>query len=151
MGREPTRLLFVCLGNICRSPTAEAVMQQLITARGLDSRFEVDSAGIGGWHEGEPPDRRARKAAARRGVQLRGHARTITAEDFDRFDLIVSVDESNLAALHRLAPAGSRAELRKLAPEDVPDPYYGGAGGFAAAFDMIEASCARLLDELRQD
>ena len=126
-------------------------MQRLIAARGLDSQFEVDSAGIGGWHEGEPPDRRARKAAARRGVQLRGHARTITAADFDRFDLIISVDESNLAALRRLAPAGSRAKLRKLAAEDVPDPYYGGAGGFAAAFDMIEAACARLLDELRQD
>jgi low molecular weight protein-tyrosine phosphatase len=151
VGREPTRLLFVCLGNICRSPTAEAVMRQLITANGLDSRFEVDSAGIGGWHEGEPPDRRARKAAARRGVHLRGHARTITTADFDRFDLIVPVDESNLAALRRLAPAGSRAELRKLAPEDIPDPYYGGADGFAAALDLIEAGCARLLDELRQD
>ncbi len=126
-------------------------MRQLITANGLDSRFEVDSAGIGGWHEGEPPDRRARKAAARRGVHLRGRARTITAADFDRFDLIVSVDESNLAALQRLAPAGSRAELRKLAPEDVPDPYYGGADGFAAALDLIEAACTRLLDELRQD
>jgi protein-tyrosine phosphatase len=151
VGREPTRLLFVCLGNICRSPTAEAVMRQLITANGLDARFEVDSAGIGGWHEGEPPDRRARKAAARRGVLLRGRARTITAADFDRFDLILSVDESNLAALRRLAPAGSRAELRKLAPEDVPDPYYGGADGFAAALDLIEAACTRLLDELRQD
>ncbi|HVD89548.1 MAG TPA: low molecular weight protein-tyrosine-phosphatase [Jatrophihabitantaceae bacterium] len=151
MGREPTRLLFVCLGNICRSPTAEAVMRQLITANALDSRFEVDSAGIGGWHEGEPPDRRARKAAARRGVLLRGRARTITAADFDRFDLILSVDESNLDALRRLAPAGSRAELRKLAPEDVPDPYYGGADGFAAALDLIEAACTRLLDELRQD
>jgi protein-tyrosine phosphatase len=151
VGREPTRLLFVCLGNICRSPTAEAVMRQLITANGLDARFEVDSAGIGGWHEGEPPDRRARKAAARRGVLLRGRARTITAADFDRFDLILSVDESNLDALRRLAPAGSRAELRKLAPEDVPDPYYGGADGFAAALDLIEAACTRLLDELRQD
>jgi protein-tyrosine phosphatase len=90
-------------------------------------------------------------AAARRGVHLRGRARTITAADFDRFDLIVSVDESNLAALQRLAPAGSRAELRKLAPEDVPDPYYGGADGFAAALDLIEAACTRLLDELRQD
>ena len=126
-------------------------MRQLITANGLDARFEVDSAGIGGWHEGEPPDRRARKAAARRGVLLRGRARTITAADFDRFDLILPVDESNLAALRRLAPAGSRAELRKLAPEDVPDPYYGGADGFAAALDLIEAACTRLLDELRQD
>ena len=126
-------------------------MQQLITANELDSWFEVDSAGIGGWHEGEPPDRRARKAAARRGVQLRGQARTITAADFDRFDLIISVDESNLAALRRLAPAGSRAELRKLALEDVPDPYYGGTGGFAATFDMIQGACSRLLDELRQD
>jgi protein-tyrosine phosphatase len=144
-------VLFVCLGNICRSPTAEAVMRQLITANGLDSRFEVDSAGIGGWHEGEPPDRRARTAAARRGVLLRGRARTITLADFDRFDLIVSVDESNLAALRRLAPAGSLAELRKLAPEDVPDPYYGGTDGFAAVLDLIEAACTRLLDELRQD
>ena len=126
-------------------------MQQLISERGLDTRFEVDSAGIGGWHEGDPPDRRARKAAARRGVQLRGRARTVTTEDFDRFDLIVSVDESNLAALRRLAPVGSRAQLRKLAAEDVPDPYYGGAGGFAAAFDVIDAACVRLLDELRQD
>jgi protein-tyrosine phosphatase len=151
VGREPVRLLFVCLGNICRSPTAEAVMRQLITTNGLAERFEVDSAGIGGWHEGEPPDRRAREAAARRGLHLRGRARTITAADFDGFDVIVSVDEANLATLRRLAPAGSRAKLRKLAREDVPDPYYGGADGFTTALDLIEAACARLLDELRQD
>jgi protein-tyrosine phosphatase len=147
---EPVRLLFVCMGNICRSPTAEAVMRQLIVGNGLESTFEVDSAGTGGWHEGEPPDARAREAAARRGLVLSGRARAITVEDFERFDVIVSVDEANLAKVRRLAPAGSRVEIRKLADTDVPDPYYGDADGFAQVLDVIEAACGRLLDELRQ-
>jgi protein-tyrosine phosphatase len=148
---EPVRLLFVCLGNICRSPTAEAVMRQLIVVNGLESQFEVDSAGTGGWHEGERADPRAREAAARRGLLLSGRARVVSAEDFERFDVIVSVDESNLVELRRLAPAGAGAEIRKLADEDVPDPYYGGVDGFEDVIDLIEAGCGRLLDELRQD
>jgi protein-tyrosine phosphatase len=151
MERAPVRLLFVCLGNICRSPTAEAVMRQLIARDGLESRFEVDSAGTEGWHDGELPDARARRAAGRRGLRLDGRARKVTAEDFHRFDLIVSVDEANLATLRRLAPADSQAELRKLAPDDIPDPYYGGVDGFTMTLDLLEVACARLLDELRQD
>jgi protein-tyrosine phosphatase len=117
-----TRILFVCLGNICRSPTAEAVMVELVERAGLADRFEIDSAGTGNWHVGEPPDARAAQAARARGIELRGTARQVAPEDFDRFDLIIAMDRSNLANLAQLAePArlgsvqhGAGAELRLL-------------------------------------
>ncbi len=101
----PTRILFVCLGNICRSPAAEGVFQHLLTEAGLDDRFALDSAGTGAWHEGQPADRRMRQAAERRGIQLTSIARQVTAEDFERFDLILAMDASNLQDLRALAPA----------------------------------------------
>ncbi len=146
----PTRVLFVCSGNICRSPTAEAVMRHLVGAAGLERAIEVDGAGTGGWHAGAPPDARATAAAAARGITLTGTARQVTAADFETFDHIVAVDRENLSLLRRAAPPGSRAVLRRLDATDVPDPYYGGADGFDRVLDQVEAACARLLDELRQ-
>ncbi len=146
-----TRVLFVCSGNICRSPTAEAVFRDLVEQAGLADEIEVDSAGTGGWHAGDPPDRRAVAAAAARGLALTGTARQITARDFDSYDLIVAVDDENLAALRRIAPSGAADRIRKLADADVPDPYYGGADGFEDVLDRVSEAGKRLLDELRQD
>jgi protein-tyrosine phosphatase len=158
-----TRILFVCLGNICRSPTAEAVMAQLVADAGLEHEIEIDSAGTGAWHVGNPPDARATAAAARRGIAMRGVARQVTPDDFDRFDLIVAMDEDNRRALLELAraaadPDAAAARVRKLRefdpdggdPDlDVPDPYYGGDEGFEHVLDLVEAACGGLLDELR--
>lgn len=147
----PTRLLFVCSGNICRSPTAEAVMRRLVDQAGLGAEIEVDGAGTGSWHVGEPPDERATAAAAQRGIALTGLARQVTPEDFEHFDLVLAVDDENLARLRRIAPPGRSGRVRKLAAEDVPDPYYGGARGFDDVLDRVEDACRALLDELRQD
>ena len=146
------RLLFVCLGNICRSPTAEGVMRRLVRDAGLDGRIEIDSAGTGAWHVGSPPDDRATEAARRRGVTLEGAARRVEPEDFERFDLIVAMDRENLADLLSLAPdEEARAKVRLLrGPDlDVPDPYYGGPGGFDVVLDQVEAACRVLLEEIR--
>jgi protein-tyrosine phosphatase len=146
------RLLFVCLGNICRSPTAEGVMRHLVREAGLEDRIEIDSAGTGGWHVGEPPDERATEAAARRGIALDGAARRFSIEDFDRFDLILAMDSENLRDLRALAPDDeARAKVRLLrgADLDVPDPYYGGPDGFDEVLDQVEEACRRLLDEVR--
>ena len=143
------RVLFVCMGNICRSPTAECVMRRLIEAEGLADRIEVDSAGTGGWHAGDPPDQRATEAARRRGVTLRGAARKVTRSDFDTFDLLLAMDEDNLDDLLAMAPRGSAHKVRKLADVDVPDPYYGGPEGFGRVLDIVTDACGRLLDELR--
>ena len=143
------RILFVCMGNICRSPTAEGVMRRLIDEAGLD--IEVDSAGTGGWHAGEPPDERATLAARRRGVTLAGAARQVKPADFRRFDMLIAMDRSNLRDLLALAPdEDAAAKVRLLvADADVPDPYYGGDRGFENVLDMVEAACRELLDELR--
>jgi protein-tyrosine phosphatase len=153
------RLLFVCMGNICRSPTAEGVMRSLLREQGLEERIEVDSAGTGGWHVGDPPDERATEAAAARGIALAGSARTLTPADFGDFDLILVADRRNLRDVQALAPADATARvhlLREFDPEsegapdlDVPDPYYGGAGGFERVLDLVEAACRGLLEELR--
>jgi protein-tyrosine phosphatase len=154
------RVLFVCLGNICRSPSAEAVMRAKVLEAGLQEQIEVDSAGTGDWHVGEPPDARARKAAGARGLRLDSLARQVRGGDFHEFDVILAMDKANLRALERLAPGGpERAELRLLrefepgAPVrgerlDVPDPYYGGERGFEDVLDLLEAACAGLLEEL---
>jgi protein-tyrosine phosphatase len=142
------RVLFVCAGNICRSPTAEAVFRRQLTSRGLADRVQVDSAGTGGWHAGQPPDPRAVEAAARRGIVLTGTARQVRPADFHRFDVIVAVDAENMADLRRVAPRGTAAKIRMLATEDVPDPYYGGPTGFDDVLDRVEQACAELLDEL---
>jgi protein-tyrosine phosphatase len=143
-----TRLLFVCLGNICRSPTAEALMRQAIAERGLEAEIEVDSAGTGAWHTGAAPDSRAAAAARRRGIILQGAARKVTTSDFDEFDLLLAMDEENLRDLLAVAPPQARHKVRRLAEVDVPDPYYGAGDGFETVLDLVEDACARLLDEL---
>jgi protein-tyrosine phosphatase len=154
------RILFVCMGNICRSPTAEGVMRGLLREAGLEDRIELDSAGTGGWHAGDPPDARATAAARARGVVLDGAARAVTAEDFERFDLLLAMDRENERDLLARAPdAEGRAKvrlLREFDPEavaagdlDVPDPYYGGARGFEHVLDLVEAACRGLLAEVR--
>jgi low molecular weight protein-tyrosine phosphatase len=148
MGTVPTRLLFVCLGNICRSPTAEGVMRRLLAERGLEAEVEVDSAGTGAWHVGDPPDARATKAALRRGLTLTGAARQVTCDDFENFDLLLAVDAENLGELRRIAPRGTEHKVRLLADVDVPDPYYGAADGFDAVLDIVEAACLQLLGDL---
>jgi protein-tyrosine phosphatase len=153
------KLLFVCLGNICRSPTAEGAMRKLVSERGLEREIELDSAGTGGWHVGEPPDARASAAARARGIVLEGVARQVCEQDFHEFDLILAMDRSNLNALERAAPDGqARARLRLLREFDpagvhaddldVPDPYYGGADGFANVVALVHAACAGLLDQV---
>ena len=140
------RVLMVCLGNICRSPTAEAVLRQRLVAHGLADQVVVDSAGTGGWHVGEPPDARAQ----RRGYDLsRLRARRVEDADFDRFDLLLAMDEDNLAELQRLMPVGSRGELRLFAAAEVPDPYAGAAQGFDNVLDQIELACDVLVVDLR--
>jgi protein-tyrosine phosphatase len=144
----PTRLLFVCLGNICRSPTAEAVMRHVVAERGLEHEVEVESAGTGAWHAGAPPDQRATAAARTRGITVEGAARKVTQADFDDFDLLLAMDDENLHDLLAVAPPDARHKVRKLAEVDVPDPYYGGTDGFETVLDLVEEACARLLDEV---
>ncbi|MCX8086926.1 MAG: low molecular weight phosphotyrosine protein phosphatase [Rhodocyclaceae bacterium] len=147
------RILFVCMGNICRSPTAEGVARALAEKAGMAEHFEFDSAGTHGYHIGEPPDRRAREAAARRGYDLSPlRARQVEAADFLRFDLILAMDRDNLQLLHRACPAEHRGKLKlflEFAPglgvEEVPDPYYGGPEGFDAVLDLVEAAVEGLL------
>ena len=146
------RLLFVCLGNICRSPTAEGVMRHLVREEGLEDRIEIDSAGTGGWHAGAPPDSRATQAAARRGIALEGAARKFSVADFYRFDLILAMDAENLRDLRALAPdeeAASKVRLLRGPGLDVPDPYYGEGDGFELVLDQVEEACRALLDEVR--
>lgn len=149
------RLLFVCLGNICRSPTAEAVMRGLVAEAGLDGEIAVDSAGTGDWHVGEPPDSRSVQAARMRGVELNGRARQVALGDFYEYDLLIAMDRSNRADLLRLAPdEEARTKVRLLREfgdgleHDVPDPYYGGADGFAEVVEIVERCCRALLDEI---
>ncbi len=143
------RVLMVCLGNICRSPTAEAVLRHKLAAAGLDGHVEVDSAGTGSWHVGDPPDPRSQRHAARRGYELSAlRARQVCEADFERFDLVLAMDEDNLAELVRLQPDGGRAELRLFAGRPVPDPYAGGPAGFEAVLDLVEATSDALTREL---
>jgi protein-tyrosine phosphatase len=155
----PVRLSFVCLGNICRSPTAEAVMRHLIKEAGLEGKVVVDSAGLGDWHVGEAPDQRSQAAGRRRGVILEGAARQFQSTDFARFDYVLAMDRQNRDGLLKLArDPEARARVRLLrsfdpaAPPDadVPDPYYGGVKGFDEVFEICEAACRGLLDHLRR-
>lgn len=144
------RVLMVCLGNICRSPTAEAVLRQRLQASRLNDRVEVDSAGTGDWHIGDPPDARSQRHALRRGYDLSGlRARRVVEADFHRFDLLLAMDEDNLADLERMRPEGARAELRLFAAGEVPDPYQGGPGGFEQVLDLAEQASDALLVEIR--
>lgn len=147
-------VLFVCTGNICRSPTADGIFRQMVAAAGLDGRVRVDSAGTHGYHIGDPPDPRTVQAARVRGYDLAAlRARKLVAGDFQDFDLILAMDRGHLEIMQRLAPTGSPAQLSlftRFAPapytdRDVPDPYYGGAKGFVDVLDMVEAGARALL------
>jgi protein-tyrosine phosphatase len=153
-----TRVLFVCLGNICRSPLAEGVFRHLARQRNVADRYQIDSAGTGGWHIGERPDRRSAEVARRNGVLLEGEARQVLPEDFERFDWIVAMDKDNLRDLQAMSRKGGRAKLQLLRdfdpePEDrnVPDPYYGGPDGFDDVYTMVYRSSMALLDRLEAD
>lgn len=153
------RLLFVCLGNICRSPAAEGVFLHQLQQQGLSDRFVVDSAGTGGWHVGKPADRRMRAAAERRGMHLPSRARQITLADLSGFDRILTMDDANLRAVQALArEVPQRQNLavvepitthcRRFSAVEVPDPYYGGEEGFEQVLDLLEDACAGLLQTL---
>ena len=151
-------LLFVCMGNICRSPTAEAVFRKVWQERAPELRLRIDSAGTHAYHVGEAPDPRAQRAAARRGVDLSGQrARRVKVEDFDRFDLVLAMDLLNIELLRELAPAERHGRIRLLlefAPQlgrtEVPDPYYGGSNGFEHVLDLVEEASIGLLEHVRE-
>ncbi len=145
------------MGNICRSPTAEGVFRHHVGAAGLSDTIEIDSAGTHAYHVGEPPDRRARAAAERRGMSLDGiKARRVEAADYERFDYIIAMDEDNLYRLREEAPDEHRAELRlflefsKGVETEVPDPYYGGASGFERVLDLVDDASRGLLEAIRR-
>ena len=152
------KVLFVCLGNICRSPAAEGVFLHLLDQRGLNDQFIVDSAGTGGWHVGNPADRRMQAAANKRGIQLPSRARQISLDDLRTFDLVLTMDDANLAAVRSLADeAGSQATATiqpmlsfstAFSETEVPDPYYGGEAGFEHVLDLLEDACSNLLDDI---
>lgn len=152
------KVLFVCMGNICRSPTAHGVFRELVRREGLSELIAIDSAGTHAYHVGEPPDRRAQQAASRRGIELADlRARRAEAEDFERFDYLLAMDQDNYHGLSRIAPAGLHDRIHMFmdfAPQmrtrEVPDPYYGGPGGFEQVLDLVEAAATGLLAEIRQ-
>ncbi len=153
-----TSVLFVCLGNICRSPLAEGVFRHLVEERDLQDHFTIDSAGTGSWHVGDPPDRRSIEVAARHGIQLTGRGRQIRPSDLHDFDYVIAMDRENFRNLHALGGEDSHATLSLLrdddpSPEDgeVPDPYYGGVDGFDLVYDLILRSCRVLLDRILEE
>lgn len=154
MRQEKIRLLFVCLGNICRSPSAEAVMKKLVEDNGLKEKIEIDSAGILDYHEGELPDPRMRAHAIRRGYLLDSRSRPVCQSDFYDFDLIIGMDDRNISDLKEKAPdleavdkIHQMTEFSKNKLYDyVPDPYYGGADGFELVLDLLEDACGGLLE-----
>jgi protein-tyrosine phosphatase len=152
-------ICFVCLGNICRSPTAEAVMRSQVEAAGLSDRILIDSAGTGDWHVGKAPDERAQSAGYARGYDLAAlRARQVAAVDFERFDLLLAMDDANMRNLRAVCPAELRHRVRLLmefapvgAGREVVDPYFGGTEGFEAVLDQCEAACSGLLAYLRTE
>lgn len=157
-GKDKKRILFICLGNICRSPAAEGVLKAIVAENGDEARWEIDSAGTGGWHVGELPDRRMRVHARSRGIELTHHCRQVRPSDFDEFDIIVPMDASNLQNLRRMAPTLEAA--RKIVPmatfidpsfgyDHVPDPYYEGSEGFELVLDLLQNGCQNLFEGAR--
>jgi protein-tyrosine phosphatase len=152
------KVLFVCMGNICRSPLAEGVFRHQVHAAGLTHRFDIDSAGTSSYHIGDPPDQRTTSVARARGIELTGRARQIKALDLRDFDYVLVMDEQNMARVRQLAsntkPTAEVRMLRDFDEEagddlDVPDPYYGGPRGFEDVHDIVERACVRLLDHIR--
>ena len=152
------RILLVCMGNICRSPTAEVVLRQYIKRNRLGDKVEVDSAGTHGYHVGEPPDQRTQRAAAVRGYNLSQlRARKVAPQDIEYFDLILAMDKANLDNLRRIAPEEAKERIKlfmdyahNFDDEEVPDPYYGGADGFERVYDICLAGCQGLLEEIQR-
>lgn len=150
------RILFVCMGNICRSPTAEGVFQNLVNIWGVADRFEIDSAGTGGWHIGLPPDERAQAATMQRSIDISDlKARQVSVEDMQNFNTIIAMDKDNLKRLKEIATETQKHKIRLLleysdSPSklEVPDPYYGGENGFDLVLDLIEDACEKLLGKL---
>jgi protein-tyrosine phosphatase len=156
----PVRVCFVCLGNICRSPTAEGVFRHLASEAGLSSAFEIDSAGTAGYHSGEPPDHRARAAGKRAGIPVGGSARQFVAADFARFDHVIAMDAANAKDLRRIAPSHEASNkirlLRSFDPAAVsnapiPDPYYGEEQSFDDVLELCRTACRHLLEEIRKE
>jgi low molecular weight protein-tyrosine phosphatase len=153
------KILFVCLGNICRSPTAEIVFRGIAAREAPDLALQIESAGTAAYHVGAPPDTRTRQAALRRGYDMSAlRARVVEPQDFRRFDLILAMDRQNLDALQQRAPAAVRDRIRlflEFAPDadatEVPDPYYGGANGFEEVLDLVEAAARGLLQHVRAE
>jgi len=152
--QPPVSILFVCLGNICRSPLAEGVFRAVVEGRGLSAGFRLDSAGTGGWHAGSAPDPRSTAIAARYGIDISGQkARKVLPDDFRDFELILGMDRSNVDDLKRLAPPGTRDRVHLFLDyasgriRDVPDPYYGGPEGFAEIYRMIREASEALVDK----
>lgn len=152
------KVLFVCLGNICRSPTAEGVFRKLVRDEKLEHLIEIDSAGTHAYHIGEPPDERAQAACARRGIDISSlRGRKAVAGDIDKFDYVLAMDRENYEDLHDICPPGQESRIRlfmEFAPdrpeEEVPDPYFGGASGFDRVLDMIEDAARGLLEDIRR-
>jgi protein-tyrosine phosphatase len=159
MKQEKLRLLFVCLGNICRSPSAEGVMKKLVKESGLEHKIEIDSAGILSIHQGELPDPRMRKHASDRGYLLDSRSRPVKIADFYNFDLIIGMDDQNIQDLKKLAPdLESSSKIHRMSEylsthvyDHIPDPYYGGAEGFELVLDLLEDACSGLLEVISSD
>lgn len=156
--KNTKRILFVCLGNICRSPAAEAMLQMLVDRNGLSNRVVIDSAGTYGGHSGERSDSRMRSAAAQRGIEMTHRARQVREEDFERFDMLIAMDDNNYESLFRLAPDRDAQQkiyrFREFLRHNpdwsyIPDPYYEGHEGFELVLDLLEDGCSTLLDQLR--
>lgn len=155
---EPFRLLFVCLGNICRSPAAEGVMRALVEREGLTGNVTIRSAGTGGWHAGKLPDQRMRNAAQNRGYDLQSRARQVTEEDLHQHQLVLVMDQQNLREIRTYDRAGQHESKIRLFCEfctdhdthEVPDPYYGGAHGFEHVLDLLEDGCRGVIRHIRQ-
>ena len=156
---DPLKICFVCLGNICRSPTAEGIFQHLVQQRGLEAYFEVDSAGTSAYHIGEPANSKSRQVANKYGVELHSRARRFKPSDIEYYDLILAMDRENLTNVQRLDSNGQQAGkitmMRAFDPnsgddEEVPDPYFGGMKGFETVFEVLHRSCEHLLDQLEE-
>jgi len=154
------KVLFVCLGNICRSPLAEGIFKQRVSQEGLENKIFVDSAGTSGWHVGDPPDPRSVDVARENGIELDSFGRKAISEDFQKFDYIIAMDKNNYSDLKGL-PGSKKEGAAKLylmrdfddigKGQDVPDPYYGGPDGFNYVFELLDRSCQNLLDEIKEN